>query len=129
MVGNRCTEDRIGHEGAIYSEAIGESGTVYPMFRWCKLSKWFEYSANVFSFVYCVIMYPINLIINFILAVYHLIIYRIWNLWYSPFGYSYLYNVGIEMNIGYKNFNIKEVGVPYKYSFTVSINSFKRFEL
>lgn len=37
-------------------------------------------------------------------------------------------NYGIECNIGYKNFNIQEVGEHYKYSFTVSVNPFKRFE-
>ena len=35
---------------------------------------------------------------------------------------------GIEMNIGYKNFNIQEVNKKYRYSFTVSINPFKKFE-
>ena len=35
---------------------------------------------------------------------------------------------GIEMNIGYKNFNIGEVNKDYKYSFTVSVNPFKKFE-
>jgi hypothetical protein len=76
--GNRYTEDRVGHEGWCYSEATGESGTVYQMFRWCKL-------------------------------------------WFGSYG--------IEMNIGYKNFNITEVGKKYTYSFTVSINPFKKFEL
>lgn len=75
--GNRYTEDRVGHEGWCYSEAVGESGKVYPMFRWCKL-------------------------------------------WFGKYG--------IEMNIGYKNFNITEVGKKYTYSFTVSINPFKKFE-
>lgn len=41
-------------------------------------------------------------------------------LWYKDYG--------IEMNIGYKNFNIQEVGRHYKYSWTVSINPFKKFE-
>jgi len=35
---------------------------------------------------------------------------------------------GIEMNIGYKNFNIGEIPKYYRYSFTVSINPFKKFE-
>lgn len=37
---------------------------------------------------------------------------------------------GIEMNIGYKNFNVQPKDLPkhYKYSFTVSINPFKQFE-
>lgn len=35
---------------------------------------------------------------------------------------------GIEMNLGYKNFNIRELGKHYKYSFTVSINPIKKFE-
>ena len=75
--GNRYTEDRIGHEGWCYSEAIGESGKIYPMFRWCKL-------------------------------------------WFGKYG--------VEMNIGYKNFNVKDVGIKYTYSFTVSVNPFKKFE-
>lgn len=49
---------------------------------------------------------------------YHMI--RWCKLWYKGYG--------VECNIGYKNFNIKEVGKHYKYSFTVSINPFKRFE-
>ena len=76
-IGNRYTEDRIGHEGFVYSEAIGESGKVYPMYRYCKL------------------------------------LYK---------------DYGIEFNMGYKNFNIKEVGIHYKYSFTVSFNPLKKFE-
>lgn len=76
-IGNRYTEDRIGYEGFLYSEAKGISGRVYPMYRWCKL---------------------------------------------------FYKNYGIEANLGYKNFNIKELGVKYKYSFTVSINPFKKFE-
>ena len=73
------TEDRIGHEGFVYSEAIGKSGKRYPMYRWCKL--WFK-------------------------------------------------DIGIEMNIGYKNFNVHKEELPkfYRYSFTISINPFKRFE-
>ena len=35
---------------------------------------------------------------------------------------------GIEFNFGYKNFNIEEINKQYKYSFTVSINPFKKFE-
>ena len=35
---------------------------------------------------------------------------------------------GIEFNFGYKNFNIQEVNKHYKYSFTVSVNPFKKFE-
>ena len=37
---------------------------------------------------------------------------------------------GIEMNIGYKNFNIEVNDLPkhYKYSFTISVNPFKKFE-
>ena len=31
-IGNRYTEDTIGREGYVYSEAIGASGKVYPMF-------------------------------------------------------------------------------------------------
>lgn len=76
-IGNRYTEDRIGREGYVYSEAIGISGKVYPMFRWCKL---------------------------------------------------FTSTHGIELNIGYKNFNIQELNKHYKYSFTVSINPFKKFE-
>jgi len=76
-LGNRNTEDRIGHEGWCYSEATGESGKVYQMFRWCKL---------------------------------------------------FYKNYGIEMNIGYKNFCVQYLNIPYKYSFTVSINPFKKFE-
>ena len=75
--GNRYTEDSIGHEGYVYSEAIGLSGKVYPMIRWCRL--------------WCC-------------------------------GY------GIELNIGYKNFNVQELNQHYKYSFTVSVNPFKKFE-
>ena len=37
-------------------------------------------------------------------------------------------NYGIEMNIGYKNFNIQDLNKHYRYSFTVSINPFKKFE-
>ena len=76
-IGNRHTEDSVGREGYVYSEAIGVSGKVYPMFRWCKL--------------WCC-------------------------------GY------GIELNIGYKNFNVQELNQHYKYSFTVSVNPFKKFE-
>ena len=76
-VGNRYTEDRIGHEGFVYSEALGVSGKVYPMYRWCKL------------------------------------LYKTY---------------GIEMNLGYKNFNITEFPKAYHYSFTVSFNPFKGFE-
>ena len=75
--GNRYTEDRIGHEGFVYSEAVGASGKVYPMYRWCKL------------------------------------LYKTY---------------GIEMNLGYKNFNITEFPKAYHYSFTVSFNPFKGFE-
>lgn len=75
--GNRYTEDRIGREGWVYSEAVGASGKVYPMFRWCKL---------------------------------------------------FVGEYGIECNIGYKNFCVQEVGKLYTYSFTVSINPFKKFE-
>lgn len=49
---------------------------------------------------------------------YHMI--RWCKLWYKGYG--------VECNIGYKNFNIKEVGIHYKYSFTVSVNPFKKFE-
>jgi len=43
-------------------------------------------------------------------------------LWYK--------DIGIEFNFGYKNFNINPKDLPkhYKYSFTVSINPFKKFE-
>ena len=75
--GFRYTEDRIGREGFVYSEAIGKSGKVYPMIRWCKL-------------------------------------------WAGKYG--------IECNIGYKNFNVEEYPKHYKYSFTVSVNPFKKFE-
>jgi len=75
--GYRYTKDTVGHEGFVYSKATGESGKVYPMYRWCKL------------------------------------LYK---------------DYGIEMNIGYKNFNIGDLNKHYKYSFTVSINPFKRFE-
>ena len=75
--GNRYTEDRVGCEGWLYSEAKGESGKVYPLFRWCKM---------------------------------------------------WLPGRGVEFGIGYKNFNIKEVPAFYTYSFTVSINPFKKFE-
>lgn len=37
-------------------------------------------------------------------------------------------DIGIELNIGYKNFNIKDVCEHYIYSFTVSVNPFKKFE-
>ena len=76
-LGNKYTEDRIGKEGFVYSEATGESGKVYPMYRWCKL-------------------------------------------FYKDYG--------IEMNIGYKNFCIQDLNIPYQYSFTISINPFKKFE-
>ena len=76
-VGNRYTEDRVGREGFVYSEALGKSGKVYPMYRWCKL------------------------------------LYKTY---------------GIEMNLGYKNFNITEFPKAYHYSFTVSFNPFKGFE-
>lgn len=51
--------------------------------------------------------------------------YQMWRwckLWFSRYG--------IEMNIGYKNFNIQPKDLPkhYKYSFTVSVNPLKRFE-
>jgi len=75
--GNRYTEDRIGHEGFVWSTAIGVDGTEYHMYRWCKL-------------------------------------------WTKTHG--------IELNIGYKNFNIGKLPKYYKYSFTVSINPFKKFE-
>lgn len=77
-VGNRYTEDKIGHEGFVYSEAIGASEKIYPMYRWCK------------------------------------ILFK---------------NYGIEANFGYKNFNIIDFPKFYKYSFTVSINPFKKFEV
>lgn len=76
-IGNRYTEDRIGREGFVYSEAVGASGKVYPMYRLCKL------------------------------------LYKTY---------------GIEMNLGYKNFNITEFPKAYHYSFTVSFNPFKVFE-
>ena len=76
-IGNRYTEDSIGHEGYVYSEATDINGNVYQMFRLCKL-------------------------------------------WYKGYG--------VELNIGYKNFNIQEVDRYYKYSFTVSFNPFKKFE-
>jgi len=49
--------------------------------------------------------------------------YHMWRwckLWYK--------DIGIEMNIGYKNFNIQDVPKHYKYSFTISINPIKKFE-
>lgn len=76
-VGNRYTEDRVGREGFVYSEAVGQSGKVYPMYRWCKL------------------------------------LYKTY---------------GIEMNLGYKNFNITEFPKAYSYSFTIAFNPFKKFE-
>ena len=76
-VGNRYTEDRVGREGFVYSEALGESGKVYPMYRLCKL------------------------------------LYKTY---------------GIEINLGYKNFNITEFPKAYSYSFTIAFNPFKKFE-
>jgi len=51
---------------------------------------------------------------------YHM--YRWCKLWYK--------DIGVEMNIGYKNFNVDVNKLPkrYKYSFTVSFNPFKKFE-
>ena len=49
---------------------------------------------------------------------------------YSMYRWCKLFykDYGIEMNIGYKNFNIQELNKHYKYSFTVSINPVKKFE-
>lgn len=41
-------------------------------------------------------------------------------LWFKDYG--------IECNIGYKNFNIEQFPKHYKYSVTISINPFKKFE-
>jgi len=111
--GNRYTEDRVGKEGWCYSEAIGESGKVYMMFRWCQMFKISEIVRNIMSFIAYTVMYVYTAV-----RTKHL----------DKFSYTYLRNVGIECFLGYKNFNIKEVGVLYKYSFTVSINPIKKFE-
>lgn len=111
--GNRYTEDRVGHEGFVYSEAIGVSGKVYPMIRWCKLSKVAEYISNTLRLIWYVCVY----------------VYRFLRIGdFEKFGFTYVHNVGVEMNIGYKNFNVQEVPAKYSYSFTVSFNPLKRFE-
>jgi len=130
--GYRYTEDRVGHEGFVISYATSASGKVYPMIRWCKLSKTLEIIANILTYVFFVLGMAIS---NVLIFLNYEIITMISNrtlilsgkyIKYSDWKWQY--NIGIECNIGYKNFNITQVPKFYKYSFTVSINPFKKFE-
>jgi len=130
--GYRHTEDRVGREGFVISYAIGESGKIYPMLRWCKLSKTLEVFRNVLYYIFFILGIILNNnLVFFRYDVANIVKNRKFSLSNEYIKYSdwkWESNIGIECNIGYKNFNIVEFPKHYKYSMTISINPFKKFE-
>ena len=127
--GFRYTEDRIGKEGFVYSEATGLSGEVYPMYRWCKLFKTSEVIYNILTFIGSCYNYIEQNVIGVYKLVKELLLEGTLDTnRFKKFEFAWETGIGIEANIGYKNFNVVEVGKHYVYSFTVSVNPIKRFE-